>query len=58
MVESVMTNVTAAPIPRAELVFFDTPKKGQMPRNWANTILLMNIAVTMMERYVSILEVV
>ena len=53
-----MTNVTAAPIPRAELVFFDTPKKGQMPRNWANTILLMNIAVTMMERYVSILEVV
>ena len=29
----VITNVTAAPIPAAVSTFFDTPRKGQIPRN-------------------------
>ena len=28
-----MTKVTAMPMPRAVSNFFDTPRKGQMPRN-------------------------
>ena len=48
-----MTNVTAAPMPSAELIFFDTPRKGHTPRNWERTILLMNIAVMMIDMYVS-----
>ena len=31
--ESVMTKTTAAPIPVAVLVFFDTPRNGQSPKN-------------------------
>ena len=34
-----MTKITAPPIPAAVSVFFDTPKKGQIPRNWLNTTL-------------------
>lgn len=28
-----ITKVTASPIPRAVSVFWETPRKGQMPRN-------------------------
>ena len=40
----VSTKATAAPIPKAVSIFFDTPKKGQMPKNCDNTILFTNIA--------------
>ncbi len=30
-----MTKVTATPMPMAVSIFLDTPRKGQMPRNWA-----------------------
>ena len=53
-VASTMTNVTAAPIPVALESLRDTPINGQMPRNWANTMLLTKIAVMMMEIYSSI----
>ena len=45
MVDSVMTKVTAAPMPSAESMRLDTPRKGQIPRNCESTILLTNIAV-------------
>lgn len=53
VVAMVMTNVTAMPMPTAELMRLLTPRKGQMPRNWASTILLMNIAVMIIEMYSS-----
>ena len=30
----VMTKVTAAPIPSAESMRLETPRKGQIPKNW------------------------
>ena len=35
----VITNITAPPIPAAVFVFFETPRKGHIPRNWLNTTL-------------------
>ena len=40
-----MTKMTAIPMPMAVSVFFDTPRKGQMPRNLARTKLLTNTAL-------------
>ena len=45
----VMTKVTAAPIPSAESMRFETPRKGQIPKNWVRTILFTNMAVTNIE---------
>jgi hypothetical protein len=39
-----ITNITAKPMPKAVSVFLLTPKKGQMPKNWLNMKLFMNIA--------------
>ena len=44
MVARVSTKATAPPMPSAVSIFFDTPRKGQMPRNCDNTMLLTNIA--------------
>jgi hypothetical protein len=44
MVAMTNTKVTARPIPLAVSTFFDTPRKGQIPKNCDNTILLTNIA--------------
>ena len=41
---TVITKITAMPIPSALESFFDTPKKGHNPRNFVNTKLLMRIA--------------
>ena len=54
IVDISITKVTAAPIPMAESIFWDTPKKGQMPRNCDRMILLTNTAVMNIEIYVSI----
>ena len=45
------TNVTAAPIPIAVSTFFDTPKKGQIPKNCDNTTLLTNTAAININTY-------
>ena len=37
---SVITKMTAAPMPPAVLVFLDTPRNGHSPRNWLKTTLL------------------
>ena len=44
IVAKVMTKITAAPIPNEVDIFLDTPRKGHIPRNCVNTILLTNIA--------------
>ena len=41
-----ITKITAPPIPAAVSVFFETPRKGQIPRNWLNTTLLTIAYVT------------
>ncbi len=45
-VATVMTKVTAIPMPRAVSTFLETPRKGQMPRNRARTKLLTKMALT------------
>ena len=37
IVESARTKVTAAPMPIAVSTFFETPRKGQIPRNCERT---------------------
>src|SRR5210317_186243 len=49
-VATVMTKVTAIPIPRAVSTFLETPRNGQMPRKRANTKLLTKIALTKITR--------
>ena len=44
IVESVSTKVTAAPIPAAVSIFFETPRNGHIPRNCDSTILFTNTA--------------
>lgn len=44
MVAIVSTNATAADIPSAVLIFLDTPKNGQIPKNCDNTMLFTKIA--------------
>ena len=50
-VAKVITKMTAAPIPNAVEVFFEVPKKGQMPRNWLKITLLTKMVESMMIRY-------
>ena len=42
--ETTITSVTAMLIERAVSVFLETPKNGQIPRNFESTILLVSIA--------------
>ena len=51
IVEMVRTNVTAMPMPIAVSIFFDTPRKGQMPRNCDRTMLLTKTAAMKMMMY-------
>ena len=44
MVASTITNATAADMPNAVSIFFDTPRNGQIPKNCASTMLLTNTA--------------
>ena len=41
-----ITKVTAAVMPTAVPTFLDTPRNGQIPRNWLRTTLLTKIAET------------
>ena len=50
-VAKVSTKMTAAPIPKAVEVFFEVPKKGQMPRNWLKITLLTKMVDRIMIRY-------
>ena len=43
-----MTKVTAAPMPTAVSIFLETPKNGQIPRNWEKIKLLVRIAPSAM----------
>jgi hypothetical protein len=52
---SVITNITAPPIPTAVEILLDTPKNGQSPKNWARTMLLTRIAEIMMIIYSMVL---
>ena len=47
----VSTKVTASPIPIAVSTFFETPRKGQIPRNCDNTTLLTKMATMMIPIY-------
>lgn len=51
MVEITITKMTAPPMPTAVDVFLETPRNGQMPRNFANTMLLMKMVEMMITRY-------
>ena len=44
MVAMVITNTTAMLIPKAVSIFLEAHKKGQIPKNCANTTLFTNIA--------------
>src|SRR3712207_7538026 len=46
----VMTKVTAIPIPKDASIFFETPMKGQHPKNFAKTILLIKIELMIIPR--------
>jgi hypothetical protein len=47
----VITKMTAPPIPTAVDVLLETPRKGQMPKNFDNTMLLMKTTESMMRMY-------
>ena len=51
MVEMVITKITAPPMPIAVEVFFETPRNGQIPKNFARTILLMKMVEIIITRY-------
>ena len=51
IVEIVKTKVTAALMPTAVDTFFDTPKKGQIPKNWDNTTLFTKTAAINIKIY-------
>ena len=51
MVAIVITNKTAPLIPTEVETFPETPRKGQIPRNCANTILLTNIDPIIITKY-------
>ena len=55
MVAMVSTKATAALMPSAVSIFFDTPRNGQMPRNCDKTMLLTNIAEKNISRYAIIM---
>ena len=46
---SAATSVTATLIDKAVLTFFETPKKGHIPRNFESTILLVKIPANKIE---------
>jgi hypothetical protein len=46
-----MTKITARPMPMDVLILLDTPKNGQIPKNWANTTLLTSTADMMIRMY-------
>lgn len=48
---SVMTNITAPPMPNAVPIFFDTPKNGHMPKIRLSTKLFTNTAPTINNAY-------
>jgi hypothetical protein len=50
-VAKVNTKMTAAPIPKAVEVFFEVPKKGQMPKNWEKITLLTKTVDRIIIRY-------
>ena len=49
-VARVMTKTTAPAIPVAVEILLETPRKGQVPRNWASITLLTNIAEMIMRK--------
>src|SRR6056297_4010636 len=49
-VATVITKVTAMPMPSAVSTFLETPMKGQIPRKRANTKLLTKMALIMMSK--------
>jgi hypothetical protein len=51
MVARVITKTTAPPIPTEVDNLFDTPRNGQIPRNWAKTMLLTKIAEMIIMMY-------
>jgi hypothetical protein len=46
-----ITKATAADIPSEVFTFWLTPRKGQIPKNWLNTILFTNIAAININKY-------
>ena len=50
-VASTMTKATAADMPSDVSIFLETPRKGQMPRNCANTMLLTKMALMKIRIY-------
>ena len=50
-VARVITKHTAMDMPVAVDSLFDTPRNGQIPRNWDRTILLTNIAAINIRKY-------
>ena len=38
--DSVITKITAVPMPAAVSTFLETPRNGQSPKNWLSTTLL------------------
>ena len=45
-----MTKVTAMPMPTAVSTFLETPRKGQMPRNWEKMKLFARMAPSVIAR--------
>ena len=45
-----MTKVTAMPMPTAVSIFLETPRKGQMPRNWEKMKFFTRMAPSAMDR--------
>ena len=50
-VASVITKITATPMPKAVLNLLETPKKGQMPKNCDKTILFTNTQAIIIKTY-------
>ena len=53
---AVITNMTAPHIPRAVEIFFETPRKGQIPRKRVRTKLLTRTAPTMIRMNCAIVD--
>ena len=45
-----MTKVTAIPMPTAVSTFLDTPRKGQIPKNWEKIKLFAKMAPSVIAR--------
>ena len=55
IVNKVMTNMTANPMPTAVDIFFETPKKGQIPKNCDKIMLLTKTAVIKIMMYAMVI---